>query len=117
MHILYVEDEPQERTLVTRFVHTVKHDLTVATNAYEAREAVQHKVPDMILMDILLGHTREGFRLAREFRAQGFNGPILAVTGLTTAHDTEECRRSGFSDVLHKPFTIDQLANLIRQYI
>jgi len=116
MHILYVEDEPQERTLVTRFIQTIKHDLTAAASAYEAREALQRQQPDMILMDVMLGHTRDGFNLAREFRDMGFQGPMIAVTGLTTAHDFEECRKAGFTDVLHKPFTIDQLAEKIDQH-
>jgi DNA-binding response OmpR family regulator len=116
MHILYVEDEPNERTLVVRFMQTGKYDLAVARDADEARAAVQRRLPDMILMDVLLGHTRDGFKLAREFRDQGFNGPMIAVTGLTTADDYEQCRKVGFTDVLHKPFTLDQLAQKIRQY-
>jgi DNA-binding response OmpR family regulator len=116
MHILYVEDEPQERTLVSRFIQTIKHELTVAANAHEAREALERKQPDMILMDVMLGHTRDGFGLARDFRELGYEGPMIAVTGLTTARDYEECRKAGFNDVLHKPFTIDELAEKIDRH-
>jgi DNA-binding response OmpR family regulator len=116
MHILYVEDEPNEANLVERFLRAKKYDLILAASASEARQAVEGNQPDLILMDVMLGNTRDGFKLAREFRQQGFDGPMIAVTALTTAHDTEACQQAGFSDILHKPFTVEQLAEKIQRH-
>ncbi len=115
MHLLYVEDEPNDAQLVDLYVRTTPHHLTIARNSREAREAFAHH-PDMILIDVWLGSARDGYALIREFHAQGFTGPVIAITALTTPKDIADCQAAGFDDVLHKPFLIEQLAAVINKY-
>ncbi len=115
MQVLYVEDEPNDAQLVDLYIKTTPHHLTIARNGQEAREAFVHH-PDLILIDVWLGNTRDGYSLIREFHAQGFSGPVIAVTALTTPRDIEDCQAAGFDYILHKPFMIDQLAAVIDKY-
>ncbi len=115
MHVLYVEDEPNDAQLVALYVRTTPHHLTVARNAREAREAFVHH-PDLILIDVWLGGARDGYTLIREFHDQGYAGPVIAVTALSTPKDVNDCQKAGFNAILHKPFLIEQLASLIDKY-
>src|SRR5437870_2861320 len=117
MNILYIEDEPSEAGLVKMYFNTTSHHLTVANSIQEARSAFSSDNQlDLILVDVLLGQERAGFGLVREFREQGYTKPVVAVTGLSTSTDMEECRKAGFDYVLNKPFAIDQLAEVINRY-
>src|SRR5258708_2870664 len=115
MNILYVEDEPNDAQLVAMYVRSTPHDLVLANDTGEAEVALLEE-PGLIMLDLMLHHVRAGFGFARELREQGFTQPIVAVTALSTPDDIEECRKSGFDDVLVKPFTISQLADVIQRY-
>jgi CheY-like chemotaxis protein len=115
MNILYIEDEPMEARLVSLYMQTTPHRLTVVESVEAARDAILVG-PDLIMMDVLIDNTRAGFDLARELRAGGFTQPMMAVTGLSTPQDLEECRDAGFDHVLSKPFTIDELAEAITRF-
>lgn len=118
MRILYVEDEPTDAQLVDRYIRSTAHDLVIVKNTQDARVALQAEedIPDLLMVDVLIGHSREGFTFVRELRDQGYVQPIVAVTGLTTAYDLEQCQQSGFSEVLGKPYTIQQLAEMIERH-
>lgn len=116
MHILYLEDEPNDAALVARFVRSTPHQLTIAPNLQEAYRAIQD-VPDIVLVDILLGQTRQGFAFINDMRQNGFTKPIIAVTGLTMPEDIEACYTSGCNHVLTKPFIITDLARVLTSYL
>lgn len=78
VRILIVEDEPAVFRMLDLTL-TRRHPITAvnATNHPEAREHFTSFKPDLIVMDgkILDGKTPD---LVREFREQGFTGPIVA---------------------------------------
>jgi DNA-binding response OmpR family regulator len=113
--ILYVEDNQQEAALVSRYLQTTAHECLHTTTLSEARDAVTEQ-PEMVIVDLVLGHTRDGYRFIRELRDSGYQLPIIAVTGLTSPRDIQECRATGADTVLVKPFTINQLVDVIHQY-
>jgi CheY-like chemotaxis protein len=115
---LYIEDEPTDAQLVDRYVQSTAHDLVIVNDTQAARAALElaESKPDLLMVDVLIGHSREGFMFVRELRAQGYAQPIVAVTGLTTAYDLEQCKASGFNEVLGKPYTIQQLADMIERH-
>ncbi len=115
MRILYIEDEPNDAQLVALYLNTTSHHLTIVDNIQEARGKFADQ-PDLILVDLLIGHARDGYKLAQEFRAQGYKKPLVAVTALSTPKDVQDCRSAGFDFVLHKPFGIEQLADVIEKY-
>jgi len=118
VRILYIEDEPTDAQLVDRYVQSTAHDLVIVNNTQAARAALEldENKPDLLMVDVLIGHSREGFTFVRELRAQGYEQPIVAVTGLTTPYDLEQCKQSGFNEVLGKPYTIQQLAAMIERH-
>jgi CheY-like chemotaxis protein len=115
MRILYLEDEPNDAMLVELYVKTTSHDLVVSRTIDEARQALDEP-PGLIMIDVVLHDIHNGYEFARELRSQGYDQPMIAVTGLATPHDIEDCENAGFNGVLHKPFTINQLVDVINHY-
>jgi CheY-like chemotaxis protein len=105
MRILYLEDEPADAQLVERYIRLTQNQVTIANNVADARAALEEP-PDMVLVDILLNRTREGY-----------TQPIIAVTGLTLRQEIEQCYRSGVTDILTKPYTANQLAQILDKYL
>ena len=115
MNILYVEDNPNDAALVGLYARATQHNLILARRRDEAHSAMVNN-PDLILIDLILAYAPDGFKIARELRKQGVTKPIVAVTALATHEDWIECQRAGFTDILTKPYTIHQLADIITKY-
>ena len=115
MRILYLEDEPADARLVERYLQLTPHRLTRVNNIPDAQTALSAP-PDLLLVDVLIGSSRDGYRFVQELRRQGCSIPIIAVTALTTPYDLEQCRLAGFDEVLAKPYAINQLVDLIHKY-
>lgn len=115
MNILYVDDEPNDIHLVELFINTTPHQLVTTDNMEDARNALSEQT-DLVLMDILIGNTRAGFDFVQQARQVGYTQPMVAVTGLSTPDDIQNCLSVGFDRVLTKPFSILQLAEIINAY-
>ncbi|MBE2195600.1 MAG: response regulator transcription factor [Anaerolinea sp.] len=115
MNILYIEDEPDVVTLVSMYVNSAGHSLTVVKDTDEARRKFAFQ-PDLVLVDVRLRHRNEGRDFVRELRAQGYEGVVVAVTAMSSPQDVEANYEAGFTEVLLKPFTIDQLADVVARY-
>lgn len=115
MRILYIEDDPNDANLVTRYMQAAHHELVLIGDANEARTLDVQQF-DLIMVDVVLHHTRDGYKLAQELREHGYQHPVIAVTGLSLPKEIEACYDAGFSFVLTKPFEIPQLAKVIETY-
>lgn len=115
MKILYIEDNPADANLVSRYVRTTPHELVIVDNVDAAYSALDQQI-DLVLIDLLINHQRSGYEVARVLRENEFNCPIVAVTALTTPNDLAAARQVGFDDVLPKPFQIRDLAAVIDRY-
>ncbi len=115
MHILYIEDEPNDANLVERFVRSTPHRMTLVNNLADARNALGTH-PDLILVDVIIGQSRQGYLFVREAREGGYAQPIIAVTGLSLPTDIQACLDVGCNEIITKPYMIGQLAETIRKY-
>lgn len=115
MYILYIEDEPNDARLVERYLRPFPHRLDLVATTPDIDSVLQEQ-PDLILLDIVLNQARLGFQFVRALREQGYAQPIVAITGLTLPADIEECYAAGCDCILKKPYTIEELAELLSKY-
>ena len=113
--VLVVEDEAHlARTLGVALKH-LKLSARFATSLKTAREAIELKVPDLVLLDRMLPDG-DGISLCSEIRLTlGGTLPlviILSARGETT--EKIEGLDAGADDYLPKPFSIDELHARIR---
>src|SRR5690349_6795825 len=116
--ILYVEDNPDNRTLVRRILLAEDYSLLEANNALEALKLLQNERPDLILMDINMPDM-DGYTLTAKIRAMpGFERvPILALTANVMRGDKEKTLEAGCDGYIQKPLDIDQLTREIEKFI
>jgi two-component system capsular synthesis sensor histidine kinase RcsC len=115
MHILYIEDDASDAQLVKRYVAVTPHQIEVVDAIQDINAIAAHQ-PDLMLMDMLIKGERQGYALVTALRECGYTKPIVALTALTTAFDRQQAFNAGVNEILSKPFTIEQLADLIARY-
>jgi two-component system cell cycle response regulator DivK len=116
--ILYVEDNPDNRTLVRRILLSEDYSLIEATNAYDAMEILKGTRPDLILMDINMPDM-DGYTLTTKIKSMsGFERvPILALTANVMRGDKEKTLEAGCDGYIQKPLDIDQLVREVERFI
>jgi two-component system cell cycle response regulator DivK len=116
--ILYVEDNPDNRTLVRRILLSEDYGLLEAVNAQDALKVLQRAHPDLILMDINMPDM-DGYTLTAKIRAMpGFERiPILALTANVMRGDKEKTLEAGCDGYIQKPLDIDQLIREVERFL
>jgi DNA-binding response OmpR family regulator len=116
LHILYVEDNPNDAQLLQRYLNTTRHRLTLCHDLQSAATEIAEQQFDLILLDIMFGAERAGIELVRVLREQHYQQPIVALTALATNDDLSLLEEIGMSAVLVKPYQMQELATLIRHF-
>ncbi len=116
--VLYVEDNADNRLLVRRILQAEGFAVMEAGNAQEALEAIQHRTPDLILMDISMPDI-DGYTLTRRLKNMPAleHVPILALTAHVMKGDRERSLEAGCDGYIQKPINVDKLAEQIRDYL
>ncbi len=117
-HVLVVDDEPRNRTLL-RAVLGDLHDITEAAGGSEAIELVSRDTTiDLVLLDVMMPGL-DGFATCRRIKAIRFE-PFLPVLLLTALSD-QESRNTGFEagadDFVTKPFDRRELLLRTRAFL
>ncbi len=114
MHILYLEDSEPDIALIQQYMSSVDHQFIPAETIEAAREYLQHRQPDVFLVDIVIGK-ETAYDLIRQVAQQGLSKYIVAVTAKALPSDRKRCLDMGCDRVLAKPFTIDDLEHTLDQ--
>ncbi|MGE5498924.1 MAG: response regulator, partial [Syntrophothermus sp.] len=94
-----------------------KCNLDTASNANAGIELAARKKYAMILMDINLGGGMNGIEATKEIRKMPGYGDtlIIAVTAYTNESDVKMFLQEGCSQFLAKPFSKQQIIDLLKQ--
>lgn len=116
--ILYVEDNPDNRSLVRRVLNAEGYSVIEAPNAGQAIKQLEESRVDLILMDINMPDM-DGYTLTSKIKAvQKFSKiPIIAVTANVMRGDREKSLEAGCDGYIQKPIDIDTLAQQIERYM
>lgn len=111
-HVLVVDDDPQIRLLVARFLQRHGYQVTAAPDGRAMLEALAHSAIDLIVLDLMLPG-RSGVELCREVRATS-QVPIVMLTARTEESDRIIGLEEGADDYVTKPFSPRELLARIR---
>lgn len=116
LRVLVVDDEPDARALVKRFLEECKAVVTVAGSASEALKRIKADPPDVLISDIGMPE-QDGIALIRDIRALGAeNGgqvPAVALTAYARAEDRMKAMLAGFDQHLVKPVEPAELITVV----
>ena len=110
--ILYIEDNPDNMTLVRRAIEAIGHTLVGMPNGIDGLKKAEEINPDLILLDINLPDI-DGYEIARRLRSSGNQHllyvPIIAITANALKGDAEKALEAGCDVYMSKPINIREL--------
>ena len=124
-HVLLGEDNPVNQEIALLMLQSLGCSVTVAQNGRDVVDHAQKTRYDIIVTDCQMPEM-DGFeatRLIREWERVTDTGgsrpfiPIIALTAHATARDREHCLAAGMNDYLSKPFTMEQLENILASWL
>ncbi len=114
-NILVVDDELGIRDLLSEILNDEGHNVELAENAAQAREARLKGAPDLVLLDIWMPDT-DGVSLLKEWSAAGLlTMPVIMMSGHATIDTAVEATRIGALAFLEKPITLQKLIKSVEQ--
>lgn len=105
--ILLVEDDPETRSLVARFLRGHGHDVTEAGDAATATAAWAARRPDLVLLDLGLPD-QDGLAVIRHIRREAAT-PIVILSARDREADKVAALDHGADDYVTKPFGMAEL--------
>src|SRR4051794_16670067 len=109
-HVLVVDDEEQNRMLLCDPLGARGYEVSEAATAQEALQRISERVPDTILLDVMMPGL-DGFGLCRRLKQNPKTAhiPILLVTALSNRQERLMGIQSGANDFLNKPVDVQDL--------
>ncbi|MEY3888330.1 MAG: Sporulation initiation phosphotransferase [Pseudomonadota bacterium] len=114
-NILVVDDELGIRDLLSEILNDEGHNVELAENAAQARDARNRMRPDLVLLDIWMPDT-DGVTLLKEWSTGGLlNMPVIMMSGHATIDTAVDAIRIGAQAFLEKPITLQKLLKTVEQ--
>ncbi len=113
MRILVVEDQAKTSQFVKQGLNEVGYSVDVAESGSAAESFMASSEYDLVILDVMLPD-QSGIDTARHLRRDGFIGPILMLTALSTTKDKVNGLDAGADDYLTKPFSFEELLARVR---
>jgi DNA-binding response OmpR family regulator len=112
--LLIVDDEPRILDSLRMNLELEGYQVFEATNGQEALDAVRLRLPDLVVMDVMMPQM-DGFEACRNIRAQAETKaiPVIMVTTRGEPLNVETGYQSGCNDYVTKPVnTLELLAKV-----
>ncbi|HEY5304745.1 MAG TPA: response regulator transcription factor, partial [Acidimicrobiales bacterium] len=113
--ILLVEDDAEMLSLLGRFLPEEGYEVRVVCDMASTLRAVSEEEPDLILLDIVLGH-EDGRDILKEIREIS-DVPAIFLTGRGLESDRIAGLKMGADDYIVKPFSLGELAARIESVL
>jgi len=114
--ILIVDDSPSQLLGIQRIVEKLGHESITAEDGAAGVEVAKRELPDMVLMDVVMPNLN-GFQATRTLSREATTKHIPVILVTTKDQDTDRMwgLRQGAKAYLTKPFSEDELAEVIER--
>src|SRR5690606_41489059 len=112
--VLVVEDDAAQRSVLKELLESLSFTVDAVGTAQQAAEGLASGRYAAMLLDVMLPDG-SGLKVLERRRAEGGAVPIIVVSGLGAAEDAVRALRMGATDYLTKPFTAEELSDVIRR--
>lgn len=117
--ILVVEDERDNRNIITIYVKGIGFDAIAVSNGPEALKTARATLPDLVLMDLALPGVT-GDQVIAKLKADPTTQhiPIFIISALPDSADLfQSALAAGANEVFTKPFSFRELGDAIERYL
>jgi CheY-like chemotaxis protein/two-component sensor histidine kinase len=116
LRLLVVDDRRDMAHLLSRLLTGEGHHVSVAIDAEQALEIARREQPEVIISDIGLPGSIDGYGLARALRSDPItsSATLIAMTGYAHPDDRDRAFQAGFDEHLAKPLDFASLCDRLR---
>ncbi len=116
--ILIVDDNPENLGVLFDYLSELGITPLVAQSGQDAIELLEEKMPDIILLDILMPGL-DGFETCKRLKANNKTEdiPIIFMTALSEITDKVRGFEAGAVDYITKPFQLEEILARIRAHL
>jgi len=116
-HILFADDQPSIRELLSEYFHLKGYSMTAVATAQEAMKAADQRRFDLAILDINLAG-ENGLELLVYFKRNFPRLPVVMFTGLPEGDDLlEQAAARGASGFMRKSDSLDDLLAAVQVYL
>ncbi|MBL7998605.1 MAG: sigma-54-dependent Fis family transcriptional regulator [Candidatus Kapabacteria bacterium] len=106
--IVIIEDDPLVGATILEILSGKYNRVEHFTDPYRAIEELDSISPDLILLDIYLGHAN-GLDILERLRSEGITIPVIVMTAFTDIKIAVRAMKAGAEEFIVKPIDLDQL--------
>lgn len=116
MRLLIVEDEKKMASFLKKGLGEAGYSVDVSGDGMSAEALVGENTYDLVVLDVMLPQ-QNGLDTAANLRREGYKGPILLLSALSSTKDKVRGLDAGADDYLTKPFSFDELLARVRALV
>lgn len=110
--VLVVDDHDRARESIRDILQCAGHSVQAEASAVEALKVTDSTHFDLIITDLKMPGM-SGLEFIRELKGRSVDAQVLMVTAHASVQTAVEAMRHGAFDYIEKPFTADQLEDLV----
>jgi signal transduction histidine kinase len=116
--VLVVDDDEQNRTLLSEKLLLDGYDVERASNGVEALAKVATTAPDLILLDVMMP-VMDGYEALRRLKSNEATRyiPVIILTGRGEIDDKVQGLEAGAEDYINKPYSLAEVSARVRSLL
>lgn len=115
--IMIVDDNPEDRDYLYHLLSQFGFEIQLANDGIQAFELLKQKLPDIILLDVLMPEM-DGFEVCRRIKAEPKTKdiPVILMTDLSESVNKVTGIEIGAADYINKPFREGEVLTRIKNH-
>ena len=115
--VMVVDDAYSDLKLMESILRSAGHDVVSLSNGEKLEDQMQAEHPDVVLLDVVMPK-RNGYEILRALRRDSRTKatPIVLVSSKNQESDRIWGKKQGADEYLAKPFTSDELLNVVSRF-
>jgi CheY-like chemotaxis protein/DNA-binding XRE family transcriptional regulator len=114
LSIVALDDDPDFRQYVQSVLESDGHEVRACATPDEFYRALEDRTPDLVLLDIKMGHF-SGEEVLLEIRRRWPKLCVIVVTGYPSLDSMRQTFKQDVFDYLAKPFSLGELQKILTQ--
>ena len=116
--ILVVDDDPEIRKLLARYIESQGFRVLLAANCRELRDQLATHHIDLIVLDVMLPDIN-GKEVCQRVRSDKSMDDvrIICISGMVEEDKVSELKAAGANDFMHKPFEVERLVERMCRHL
>ena len=107
--ILVVDDEKDIRSTLGGLLGDEGYLVSFASSGPEALERLEESLPSVVVLDLWMGGSEQGFDVLERLREESPQVPVLVISGHGNVETAVKAVRIGAYDFIEKPISVDKL--------